>query len=161
MKKPFIVIIIFCLFGNITSLQAQSTIPVSGGNASGEGGTVSYTVGQIVYTTNTGSNGSAAQGVQQPYEISYLTGIEEAKDILLEVSVYPNPAQDFVILKIKNYKIENLSFHLFDINGHLIMNNKVEGNESNISMQPLLPATYILNVTDKNKVIKTFKIIKN
>jgi hypothetical protein len=42
--------------------------PQAGGEATGSGGSVSYSVGQVVYTTNTGINGSVAQGVQQPYE---------------------------------------------------------------------------------------------
>jgi hypothetical protein len=45
---------------------------------------------------NAGTNGTAAQGVQQPYEISVVTAIEKALDILLEMVVYPNPATDFV-----------------------------------------------------------------
>ena len=149
------------LFIGLTGLQAQNTISASGGNASGSGGSVSYSVGQIVYTSNTGTNGSAAQGVQQPYEISVVTGIEEAKDISLEIMVYPNPATDFVKLMIKNYEVENLRYQLYDINGRLLQDNKVEGNETNIVMSNFLPATYFLKVTDNNKVVKTFKIIKN
>lgn len=90
----------------LSGLHAQNTISASGGNASGSGGSVSYSVGQIVYTTNTGTNGSAAQGVQQPYEISVVTANEEALDISLEMVVYPNPATDFVKLRIKNYDIQ-------------------------------------------------------
>jgi hypothetical protein len=145
----------------LTGLQAQNTIPASGGNASGSGGSVNYTVGQVVYTTNTGTNGSTAQGVQQPYEISIVTGIEKNQDISLEFSVYPNPATDFMKLKIENYEVQNLRFQLYDINGSLLQNNKVEGNETSIVMSNCMPATYFLKVTDKNKVIKTFKIIKN
>lgn len=144
-----------------TTIIAQTTIPASGGNASGSGGTSSYSVGQIVYTTNTATNGSVTQGVQQPYEISVITGIEAAKDISLEMVVYPNPAQDFVKLTIKNYEAQNLKYQLYDINGSLIKDNKVEGNETSISMQNLLPSVYFLKVTDNNKVIKNFKIIKN
>ena len=75
MKKTIVALMVFCLTGFVTAIQAQKTIPSSGGNASGTGGKISYTVGQVVYTTNKGSNGSAAQGVQQPYEISAITGI--------------------------------------------------------------------------------------
>jgi hypothetical protein len=149
------------LMGYGTTIIAQTTIPASGGNASGSGGTSSYSVGQIVYTTNTATNGSVTQGVQQPYEISVITGIEAAKDISLEMVVYPNPAQDFVKLTIKNYEAQNLKYQLYDINGSLIKDNKVEGNETSISMQNLLPSVYFLKVTDNNKVIKNFKIIKN
>jgi hypothetical protein len=154
-------LIAFCLFGFGTTIQAQNTIATSGGNASGSGGTVSYSIGQVVYTKYVGTNGSSAQGVQQPYEISVATGIVEAKDISLEIEVFPNPATDFVKLKIKNYEVENLRYQLYDINGSLIKDNKVEGNETSLSMQNLLPSVYFLKVTDKNKVIKTFKIIKN
>ena len=41
-----------CLFGYVTTVIAQTTIPASGGNASGSGGTLSYSVGQIVYMHN-------------------------------------------------------------------------------------------------------------
>ncbi|MCB0409870.1 MAG: hypothetical protein KDD29_06595, partial [Flavobacteriales bacterium] len=49
---------------------AQENTVSSGGDALGVGGSASYSVGQVVYTTHTGVNGSIAQGVQQPYEIS-------------------------------------------------------------------------------------------
>ena len=158
-KKVKLIAVLFLGIG-LTGLQAQSTIPASGGNASGGGGTVSYTVGQIVYTTNT-ADGSVAQGVQQPYEISVITGIEEAQDISLEIVIYPNPATDFIKLKIENYEVQNLRYQIYDINGSLLLSNKVEGNETSIAMSNLLSATYFLKVTDNNKVIKTFKIIKN
>ena len=161
MKKISVALIVFCMFGLGIAIQAQNAIPASGGNATGSGGSVSYTVGQVVYTKYTGTNGSVAQGVQQPYEISVVTGIVEAKGISLEIEVYPNPATDFVKLKIENYEVKNLRYQLYDINGSLIKDNKVEGNETSISMQNLLPSVYFLKVTDNNKVIKTFKIIKN
>jgi hypothetical protein len=141
-------------------LQAQQVVTTSGGNASGSGGSVSYSVGQIVYTKNTGTNGSVAQGVQQPYEISVVTAIEEAKDISLEIMVYPNPATDYIKLIIKNYEVQNLKYQLYDSNARLLLSNKIVGNETNIVMSNLMSAIYFLKVTDNNKVIKTFKIVK-
>jgi len=160
MKKALIALIAFCLFGFGSTLQAQNAIPASGGNASGGGGTVSYSVGQVVYTTNTGTESSVAQGVQQPYEISVPTTLEEAKGISLEMVVYPNPVTDLLRLKVENYETENLRYHLYDINGNVLISNKVEGKDSDISMQNFLPSVYFLKVTDNNKLIKTFKIIK-
>lgn len=152
--------ILIGLFGCGATIQAQKTIPASGGNASGSEGSVSYSVGQIVYTTITGTNGSVTQGVQQPYEISVITGIEEAKDISLEIAVYPNPASDFVRLKIEDNDIQNLRYQLYDINGNILLDKRVEGNETNISIQNLLSSTYFLKVIHGNKAMKTFKIIK-
>ena len=50
----------------LTGLQAQESVNATGGDASGSGGSVSYSVGQITYQTHTGINGSVAEGVQQP-----------------------------------------------------------------------------------------------
>jgi len=150
------------LFGlGLTILQAQETIPATGANASGSGGTVGYTVGQVFYTTNTGTTGSVAQGVQQPFEISVLTGIEDAKGINLNCSAYPNPTIDYLVLKVDNYDKGNLSYQLFDMNGKLLENKKVTDNETSIVMSNLVPATYFVKVTEGNKEVKAFKIIKN
>ncbi len=145
----------------LTGIQAQNTIPATGGNAIGAGGTASYTIGQVVYTTNTGTSGSVAQGVQQPFEISVVSGIEEALGISLEIMVYPNPTTEFITLKIENHEVLNLRYQLYNTRGSLIKDNMVEGSETSIEMTSLLPATYFLKVTDNKKIVKTFKIIKN
>ena len=141
-------------------IHAQGTIPATGGNATGSGGSVSYSVGQITYNTFSGTNGSVAQGVQQPFEISVVTGTDDAKAIDLVLSAYPNPATDFVILKVGNLDNKNLSYELYDINGALLENKKIEGAETNIMFGNLSPSIYFLKVTDKSTVVKTFKIIK-
>jgi hypothetical protein len=157
LKSGAVILLCFGMFG----LQAQQVVTTSGGNASGSGGSASYSVGQVVYTTNGNSNGRVAQGVQQPYEIFIVTGIEEAKGISLEIMVYPNPATDFIKLKIENYDVQNLRYQLYDINARLLQDNKIVGNETDIVMSNYVSATYFLKVTDNNKVVKTFKIIKN
>lgn len=160
MKKANLSTVLLFVLG-LTGLLAQNTIPASGGNATGSGGSVNYTVGQVVDDTYTGTNGSVAQGVQQPYEISVVNGIDEALGISLEIKVYPNPTMDFIKLKTANYEIQNLRYQLYDMNGRLVKENKVEGDETSIAMSNLVPATYFLKVMDNKEVIKTFKIIKN
>jgi hypothetical protein len=155
----------FLLLGlGLTGLQAQEVVPASGGEASGSAGSVSYSVGQLVYTTNTGTNGTVAQGVQQPYEISVVSGLKEAKGISLMISAYPNPATDFLLLKVDastNLNIQSMSYQLYDISGKLLENKKIEGNETSIAMSNLLPSTYFVKVIQEKKEVKIFKIIKN
>lgn len=154
-------LLVFLFVLGLTRLQAQEAKIATGGNASGSGGSVSYSIGQMVYTTNTGTNGSVAQGVQQPFEISLVTGLEEAEGISLRCSVYPNPTTDYLVLKVENFDKENLSYQLIDINGKPLENKNITGNETNIIMSDLVPATYFLKVTLNNKEVKTFKIVKN
>ena len=126
----------------------------------GSGGTSSYSVGQVVYTTNTGANGSVAQGVQQVYDISTSSG-NKITDIILEMSVYPNPTKDNLTLKFDNNKYSGLSYQLFDINGKIINQNKLIENNTTIKMRDLPNSIYFLKVIKNNTPIKSFKIIKN
>jgi hypothetical protein len=147
----------------LTGLQAQESINASGGNASGSGGSVGYSVGQVVYTSISGTTGTVSQGVQQPYEISVVTGFEDIKWMNLNCSVYPNPTTDYLTLKIDasaSIPIRNLSYQLYDMNGRLLGSGNLESRETQIVMVNLVPETYLLDVFDQNKIVKSFKIIK-
>lgn len=153
-------IVVFLMLFSMLGLKAQETTDASGGEASGSGGMVSYSVGQIVYTTSSGTNGSVAQGVQQPYEISVVLGIEEANGIHL-MTVFPNPTTNFVVLKVENYVVTDLIYQLIDTNGRLIESKKILGEATTVDINNYPATIYFLQVLDNNKAIKTFKIIKN
>jgi hypothetical protein len=158
-KCKLLFIVVLCCFYFIP-LKGQVTIPAAGGNASGSGGTVSYTVGQKVYSSFSGSNGSVTQGVQQPYEISVVTALESAKEITLECTVYPNPTDGLIKLIVKSFDLKNLRFQLFDLNGLLLQDRKVENDVTEVSMGMLPASIYILKVINNNQEVKVFKIIK-
>ncbi|MCK4748161.1 MAG: hypothetical protein KAT15_14025, partial [Bacteroidales bacterium] len=76
MKPIRFKLLAFLLLGfSLAGLNAQEAIPATGGEANGSGGTVSYTVGQLLYHTQSANSGTVAQGVQQPFEILELTGV--------------------------------------------------------------------------------------
>jgi len=155
--------LLIAIFG-VTGLQAQVVIPSTGGNAIGSGGFVSYSIGQVFYTTNIGTDGSVAQGVQQPFEISTITGLKEAKDISLICSAFPNPVTTVVQLKVDDsidLSIQSMYYQLFDIQGKLIETKKLEAYLTNIVISSLISATYFLRIVQGNKEVKTFKITKN
>jgi len=164
-KKARLFAILMLVIG-LTALHAQQTITAAGGNAAGSGGSVSYSVGQVFYTTNTGTGGSVLQGVQQPYEISVVTAIEEGKDISLQCSVYPNPAASYLIVHFDGEVKNAYSASLFDMNGKLLASWDITGSDTRIGMSNLPIATYFLKIrqtknTASQSEIKTFKIIKN
>ena len=145
----------------LAGLRAQENIYTTGGDASGNGGSVSYSVGQLVYQTHSGSMGSVSEGLQQPYEISMLTGIDKDRGLDLRVRVYPNPANDYLMLIIEEPELSNLSYRLYDMNGKLLRNEKIMGIQTSIDMSRLLPANYYVKLIQGNKRVKIFKIIKN
>jgi hypothetical protein len=156
MRKTFILFLLSVSF----NLYAQNNTVSSGGQASGSGGTVSYSVGQIAYSSLTGTNGSLIQGVQQPYEISIVTSLEDLA-IDLKAQVYPNPTTDQLILSIGSNEFKNLRYVLVDLQGKVLKNDRIINLNSTLDMSKLSNGTYFLRVLSNNNQIKTFQIIKN
>jgi hypothetical protein len=141
-------------------LDGQEAIVASGSNATGSRGTVSYTIGQIAFSTLNGTDEVIVQGVQQPYEISVITTVDDTPDTSIECVLFPNPTRDAVKVSVVSPAYDGMTFRLYDFNGVLLREITSMAEETVVPMQNLSPATYILRVMKNNKVIKTFKIIK-
>ena len=137
---------------------AQSNTTSTGGDATGSGGSVSYSVGQIDYINGSGSNGSVNQGVQQPFEFYHDVSLHE--NSIITTSLYPNPTNEDVVLKIESFQ-DILSYQLFDINGKLVRQNDIENAETIIEMRALSSGEYHLSISKQQVQIETIKIIKH
>ena len=159
-KIKFMLLLLLTIFSfDLVAQATHNVLSASGGDASGTGGSVAYSLGQVVYTTNIGTSGSIAQGIEQAYEI-YSVGINDSK-LAISLSIFPNPTSDFLILKIQDYLNENLRFQLVDENGKLISNDQITALETQIEMRALARASYFLNILKNNEIMQSFKIIKN
>jgi hypothetical protein len=144
------------LFGSFTffGLAQQNTVS-SGGNANGTNGSVSYSVGQIDYSNAQGTNGSINQGVQQVYE--FHVGVGE--ELTMDVSLFPNPTNEFVILQFENFT-NDLKYILSDINGKVVAKDAIEASEVQIDMREYATGSYNLTISNDTKN-QTIKIIKH
>ena len=159
--KLKLMITVLLYFATILILSAQVALTASGGEASGTSASSSYSIGQLVYNTLTGTNQySLSQGVQQPVEISVVSSIDKTQQIQLNVKVYPNPASNYLILQIEDIETETYKAFLYDLNGMQIKQIKVTGQQTEIDITDLVPSVYFLKVMNKDQAIKTFKIIK-
>ena len=147
-----------CLLFVTPVMYGQDAIPASGGAAIGSGGTVSYSVGQLMYTTNIGS-GTVSQGIQQAFEFQTLSN-PELTTVNLTVVTYPNPTKDFIILKITDSALNNLRYTLFDLNGKAISSGSITESNTQVQLKHLSIGAYILKVSQQNQSLKTFKILK-
>ena len=158
LRRLLIPFLLICL--SPVKVHGQAANTTTGGKAVGSGGSVTYTVGQILYSTITASNGTVAQGVQQPYEISVVTAIANTENINLGSLIYPNPTSGHIKLIFESEGYENLSFRLYNVNGVLLYVNKVENRETEISLENQSSGVYFLHVSKNNTEVKIFKIIK-
>ena len=143
----------------LASLNAQEAVLASGADASGGGGSASYSVGQVAYHVNYGATGSLAEGVHQAYEISIINSV--GNDMSLSMSAYPNPTTDHLILKADNIDLSGMTYKLIDMNGRIVKNERITSNETTIEMYDLAPASYFLQVIQSDVAVTVFKIIKN
>jgi len=150
--------LVACLLLATQLIYSQEAITASGGDATGSGGSSSYSVGQLVYTTNIGG-GTVTQGVQQNIELFTLSN-PELTTVTLSAVTYPNPTSDYIVLAISDINLSDLSYALYDIKGRVVAKGRVIQSSTQIGMQILATGTYLLKVSQNNQELKSFKIIK-
>ncbi|MFP5039513.1 T9SS type A sorting domain-containing protein [Parasediminibacterium sp. JCM 36343] len=252
--KTTIMLLLGCmLFTSMaTSLMAQGSPVASGGDATGPGGTASFSVGEIAYSSISADSGIIIEGVQQAYTpttlpvtlIQFKATVTGKKEVALNwvtiaeynnafftvehsadgivfkqlsivnsngnssatqsyatidyapysgtsyyrlkqtdkggkstystsvavtiagdangtLSVYPNPTTAILTLQIQDASTRSLSYSIFNLQGKLIAQQKINNNTTVITTSGLANGIYLLEVMDKNNLIKSFKVIKN
>jgi len=161
MKYLFYLLIIFTTGSAYTFAQnIHQSISAAGGNATGTGGNVSDSVGQVFYMVKEDNNITVAEGVQQPYEISVVTSYSDDA-IGLDYKVFPNPANDAITLRVPEKYCGKSVYKLYDAAGKVLSNATVNKQEVIIETGQLSKGIYFLNISDEKKHLKNFKIIKN
>lgn len=142
------------------NLQAQQLLSTSGGLIANQSGSISYTVGQTAHVSISGPTMNILGGVQQPFEISVFTSVEDVRSENLTLSVFPNPVQQRLILRADEALSANYQYKLYNIQGEQILSGSMNGAYAEINVDFLPSATYILQVSSGNAELKTFRIIK-
>ena len=158
-KTTLVLCLSYFLFLSLSGQVIHYGLSAAGKNATGVSGSVSYSIGQIVTTTSTSATASIAPGVQQAFEINVVTEVNDIFNISL-FSVYPNPTNSDLVLKITYDELASFHYCLYDISGKLLNKDKIKENETTIKMASYQPAAYFLKIYSSDKEIKVFKIIK-
>lgn len=140
-------------------VYAQSSVNSGGGNITGIGGTAAYSIGQVVYTVNSSSNAIVEQGVQHAYDVYTVDVTDQIPDI--PVRVFPNPVSGNLNLELNTTENRMLDYYFYDMNGSLILHNKIDGPLTGIQTSGLAPAAYYLEIREKSDKVASFKIIKH
>ncbi len=160
MIKTKIIILGCCLLGwGHSDACAQSNAVAAGGDHTGAGGTVSYSLGQIAYASFSGNTGTAAQGLQQPYRIT-VQSVADYNRSLPEITAFPNPAGDMVWLQTGPGDHAALQYLLYDVQGKALASAFIEPGITQVPLGTLPNAVYFLKVFNTHQT-KIFKITKN
>ena len=149
---------IFLLF-SMTSMAQQAVLPASS-NATGTGGSASYSVGQVSFKTVESQAGTVTQGVQQPYEILFMTGVDDQKSTSLTCKVYPNPVAAELTLKIEKPVPVNLRYEVRNELGAIVAEGQAGNGETIIPVSGFPAGIYIVILLEDQKQKTTWKVIK-
>ncbi len=157
-KYSKILIIIIYWIGFSTGLWAQQIVASSGNTFQNGEGSISFTLGEVATDTYSREEKILTQGFHQT--TITITSIEGPVYEKYSITAFPNPTSDKVNLKIDSETINSLNYTLYDIGGSVLLSNKIESEQTEISFTELKTAVYILKIELAGEEIKTFKIVK-
>ncbi len=125
-------------------VRGQQAVAPAGGESTGGGGTVSWTVGQVDHEATLASGGSVQRGVQQPYEW-LVTSAPDAQEPI--VNVWPNPADDAVQISWGGPLPALARYTLYAASGALVRQGAVAGTTLTVPLAAEASGTYVLLIT--------------
>jgi hypothetical protein len=160
-QKKLILCIAFLIGLGLHGLKAQETIIPTGGDATGSGGSMSHSIGQIfVDSQSSGTDDSVNQGVQQPIEL-FTLGLEEDLLLIASTKVFPNHTSNKIQVRLELEDLSNLSYQIYDINGKLLQSKEILEFTTEVQLSQFPNSVYFLKIIRNNNLLKTFKILKN
>lgn len=86
--------------------------------------------------------------------LTSLTDVESQRN---EVFVYPNPASSYINIASSSYY--NIEIVIYDLHGHVILHEELNGSNHKINIECLSPDLYIYKVWDDNGFTDSGKLI--
>ncbi len=157
-KRIFIVVLLASVF-SISTAKAQQVIAAGGNHHEAGGTSISWTLGETVIETFKADENIITQGFHQ----SKLTvvSIEEIDALDYKITAFPNPTTSNIMLNVEAEDYENMSFRLYDFNGRLVEQNRIDGENTKVSLEGLKSGIYFIRIIMDSEKLTTVKIIKN
>lgn len=160
MKKwKFILVLGSIMVAVFSNLSAQRGTAAAGGDHSNSTGSISFTIGLANYEMFNMPGCQMTIGHQQPHEFWVVTEVQSSHEAA-EVTVYPNPASDHVVVQVSRYESVDLDLTLYDQNGRPVKSTRFSDGKTVLGLTDLAVGIYFINVSHEGETLKVFKILK-
>lgn len=159
MKRKLLLIALMCgaNLGFAQSISPQ-VVATAGDYYSAGGVQLSWTTGESMIDTYIAGSNMLTQGFHQTQLT--VTGIDQQNPTDLDVSIYPNPTSEQLVISIpKNESM--LTMELFDLNGKLVLSEQISGIKTLVDLSSYASAFYMLRLrSEAINYSSTYKIQK-
>ena len=161
MQRLYSIFVLFTVFSIGATAQDLDhyVIGSDGGHSRNNQFSLDYTIGEVVteFGQDTSKGVHLTQGFQQTM-LAIVSVEEYVQDI--EIDVYPNPAVDYLNVSIPVLQ-EDMQFALFDMQGKLIDQQKINSQAFTIGFSNQSTGNYLLVFSTKDQRIKTLQVQKS
>ncbi len=147
------------LFSSFLCLS-QNDIVSSGGEASSENGSFSYSVGQILISQIDPPSSSWSDeaitinhGVQQ----FFIPRCQNNENI--KISASPNPSKGLVNVELSNWDDIGVNLSVYDVLGRSILSQPLSKNKTQLNLTELNSGIYLISINNVCGGVSTFKLI--
>lgn len=168
MKRLFTLILAvsFAAFSYAQEYNIGMQVVASAGgyfNSTSAGVSMSWTLGEVAYTTLTSGEYILTQGFQQGN--LFTTDVEKPDLSSSDMKIYPNPASLEFFIKGNSTSVKGkTTVEVYDITGRKVITkelNLVENEPYRIPIAELKAGIYMVRVSvESSKALKVFKLIK-
>jgi hypothetical protein len=155
--KLFFIGILLIVSSTILAQNLQ-VISSQGIYSENNAGSLSSTIGESIIGIESSADHILTAGFQQ-VNIKIIDNIDFIENTF-KFSVYPNPANEFVLINSNDEKYDKTVISLYNLSGSLIIQETANQTETTIDISGLTPSTYIIQIHKNDILIKTCKLIK-
>ena len=137
------------VFGQQGFVSSGTTVSTSSGN-------LTYVAGQMTHQTSEKIHFGLLQVFETTNEVLNISELSN-----FEISVFPNPTAQFLEVRNEVKSPTYLKYQVIDLQGRLVLHGQLPEAGPRIDLTNLARHQYQLLLFNDNKLIKTFKIIKN
>lgn len=141
-----------------TQELAPELISSAGDFFSNPDGSLEWSFGEVITETITDANTTLTQGFHQAeYK---LVNVFEVSDLEMDIIIYPNPADENIILDVSDMPEKGLEIFIYNLNGDLVLSRKIMELKTEISLKNLAPSDYIIRIISDRQDLQIVKLIK-
>jgi hypothetical protein len=158
-KYALLLALLLCIsITNFSQYPNQQVVATSGDSYKNSNFQLDWSLGELQTETYYGTEIILTQGFNQADYIP-ISKIENSK---LEpgISIFPNPAIDYIQVKIEDLSITNLHYFITNLLGKKLVDNNLTNSSTLINLNTYEVGTYFIIITQNNKIFKIFKIIR-